>query len=53
MATINVALLTLVIVIGGFDLSPADYQNSAIGLYSTIVIIIVLTTLLTFIGITG
>lgn len=45
--------LTLVIVIGGFDLSPADYQNSAIGLYSTIVIIIVLTTLLTFIGITG
>ena len=42
-----------VIVIGGFDLSPADYQNSAIGLYSTIGIIIVLTTLLTFIGITG
>ncbi|MBU7446717.1 MULTISPECIES: hypothetical protein [Lactiplantibacillus] len=45
--------LTLTIVIGGFDLSPADYQNSAIGLYSTVGLIIVITSILTLIGITG
>ena len=46
-------ILTVTIVIGGFDLSPADYQNSAIGLYSTVGIVLVLTTLLTLIGITS
>ncbi|ERL42749.1 integral membrane protein [Lactiplantibacillus paraplantarum] len=46
-------ILTVTIVIGGFDLSPADYQNSAIGLYSTVGIVLVLTTLLTLIGITN
>ncbi|WP_318765603.1 hypothetical protein [Lactiplantibacillus carotarum] len=45
--------LTVTIVLGGFDLSPADYQNSALGLYTTFGIIIVVTTLLTLIGITG
>ncbi|MDV0431766.1 hypothetical protein RXV91_12905 [Lactiplantibacillus sp. DA1] len=46
-------ILTVTIVIGGFDLSPADYQNSTIGLYSTVGILLVLTTLLTLIGITS
>lgn len=47
------AALTLTIVVGGFDLSPADYQNSAVGLYSTVTIIVVLTSLLTLLKITG
>ncbi|MFD1421093.1 hypothetical protein [Lactiplantibacillus songbeiensis] len=40
-------LLTVLIVIGGFDLSPADYQNSALGLSSTIVVLVVFTTIIT------
>jgi len=39
--------LTILIVIGGFDLSPADYQNSALGLSSTIVLLVILTTIIT------
>lgn len=44
---------TLTIVIGGFDLSPADYQNSAMGLYSTIAAIVVVTSLFTGLGMMG
>ncbi|AVK63541.1 hypothetical protein C5Z26_05225 [Lactobacillus sp. CBA3606] len=40
-------ILTILIVIGGFDLSPADYQNSALGLMSTVILIIVFTTIIT------
>ena len=46
-------LLTITIVVGGFDLSPADYQNSAIGLYSTVALLVGITSLLTLIGITS
>ncbi|MFB9770350.1 hypothetical protein [Lactiplantibacillus modestisalitolerans] len=49
---ILLAGLSLMIVLGGFDLSPADYQNSAVGLYSTLATIIVGTSLLTWLGIT-
>ncbi|MBS0956704.1 hypothetical protein JK195_16120 [Lactiplantibacillus plantarum] len=46
-------ILTINIVIGGFDLSNADYQNSSKGLYTTIALIVIATSLLTFIGITS
>lgn len=46
-------LLTINIVIGGFDLSNADYQNSSKGLYTTIALIVIATSLLTLIGITN
>lgn len=39
--------LTIFIVIGGFDLSPADYQNSALGLSSTVILLVVFTTIIT------
>ncbi|RRK10646.1 hypothetical protein D1831_06175 [Lactiplantibacillus garii] len=45
--------LTITIVLGGFDLSPADYQNSTVGLYSTFAVIVTITTILTLLGITG
>ncbi|WP_338209806.1 hypothetical protein [Lactiplantibacillus paraxiangfangensis] len=45
--------LTVTIVLGGFDLSPADYENSAVGLYSTFGVIVVVTTILTLLGITS
>ncbi|MFC6182276.1 hypothetical protein [Lactiplantibacillus daowaiensis] len=40
-------ILTILIVIGGFDLSPADYQNSALGLSSTLILLLVFTTVVT------
>ncbi|CAM3084744.1 hypothetical protein [Lactiplantibacillus plajomi] len=46
-------LLSLSIILGGFDLSPADYENSALGLYSTCGGLVVLTSLATLIGWTG
>ncbi|ETY73557.1 hypothetical protein [Lactiplantibacillus fabifermentans] len=40
-------ILTIIIVIGGFDLSPADYQNSSLGLTTATILIVVFTTLFT------
>ncbi|MFC6294943.1 hypothetical protein ACFQH1_06985 [Lactiplantibacillus daoliensis] len=38
-------ILTILIVIGGFDLSPADYQNSSLGL-STMLIFLTVATII-------
>ncbi|WP_048000328.1 hypothetical protein [Lactiplantibacillus herbarum] len=46
-------VLTITIVVGGLELSSADYQNQAIGLYSMIALLIVVTTIFTLLGITG
>ncbi|BDZ31610.1 hypothetical protein RA086_10320 [Lactiplantibacillus sp. WILCCON 0030] len=37
--------LTILIVIGGFDLSPADYQNSSLGLVTMLILLTVATAI--------
>jgi len=46
-------ILTITIVVGGLELSSADYQNQAIGLYSMIALLILITTIFTLLGITS
>jgi len=40
-------LLTILIVLGGFDLSPADYQNSSLGLTTMLILLTVVTVIFT------
>ncbi|MBS0956815.1 hypothetical protein [Lactiplantibacillus plantarum] len=46
-------VITINIVIGGFDLSSADYRNSSMGLYTAIILIVIIASLLTIAGFTG